>query len=54
MKAYDHVRRDKLECRYGCCTGKSGKDRNCRNVVDKANKKTARQKQKQEIDFGLN
>lgn len=43
MKAYGHSRRDKLECKYGCCTTKSGKQKNCRSVVDKAHKKTARQ-----------
>lgn len=43
MKPYGHSRRDKLECKYGCCVGKSGKDRTCREVVDRANRKTARQ-----------
>lgn len=43
MKAYGHNRRDKLECKCGCCTGKSGKDRSCRTVVDRANRKSARQ-----------
>lgn len=43
MKAYGHSRKDKLECKYGCCTYKSGKDRSCRKVVDRANRKTARQ-----------
>ena len=43
MKAYGHSRRDKLECRYGCCTGKSGKAKNCRELVDKSRRKTARQ-----------
>lgn len=43
MKAYGHSRRDKLACRYGCCTTKSGKAKNCRVVVDRANRKTARQ-----------
>ena len=42
MHAYGHSRKDKQECIYGCCTGKSGKKKNCRKVVDKANKKTAR------------
>ena len=42
MKAYGHSRSDKLECKYGCCTGKSGKQKNCRAVVDKAKRKTAR------------
>jgi len=43
MKAYGHSRKDKQECRYGCCTGKSGKERSCREVVDRSNRKTARQ-----------
>ncbi len=46
MKAYGHSRKDKLECSYGCCTMKSGKAKNCRKVVDRANRKTARQAQK--------
>jgi hypothetical protein len=43
MKAYGHSRKDKLECKYGCCTMKSGKLKNCRHIVDRANRKTARQ-----------
>lgn len=43
MKAYGHSRRDKLTCRYGCCAGKSAKERSARSVVDRANRKTARQ-----------
>lgn len=43
MKAYGHSRHDKIECKYGCCTTKSGKAKNCRGVVDRANRKTARQ-----------
>lgn len=43
MKAYGHTRRDKLECKFGCCTEKSGKDKNCRSLVDRANRKSARQ-----------
>lgn len=42
MKAYGHSRSDKLECKYGCCTGKSGKRKNCRHAVDRSNRKTAR------------
>lgn len=42
MKAYGHSRRDKLECKYGCCTMKSGQHKNCRKAVDRANRKTAR------------
>lgn len=43
MKPYGHSRRDKLECKYGCCTGKSGKEKACREVVDKSKRKSARQ-----------
>lgn len=49
MKAYGHSRKDKQECVYGCCTNKSGKEKNCRSVVDKANRKTARQAGNTEI-----
>ena len=42
MKAYGHSRKDKLECKHGCCTFKSGRKKNCRKVVDRANRKTAR------------
>lgn len=42
MKPYGHSRRDKLECRYGCCTSKSGKQKACRYIVDKAKRKAAR------------
>ena len=45
MKAYGHSRRDKLECKYGCCAGKLvrlGRNK-ARNIVDRANRKTARQ-----------
>lgn len=52
MKAYGHSRKDKLECRYGCCTGKSGKDRSSRVSVDRSNRKSARQEQKKECSFG--
>lgn len=48
MKPYGHNRRDKLECVHGCCSGKSGKKKNCREVVDRANRKTARQQMKNE------
>lgn len=51
MKAYGHSRKDKLECKYGCCTSKSGKKKNCRNVVDRANRKTARQEGNKNICF---
>lgn len=43
MKAYGHSRKDKQECPFGCCTGKSGKKKNCRRIVDRANRKSARQ-----------
>lgn len=49
MKAYGHSRKDKQQCKYGCCTLKSGKDKNCRVVVDRANRKTARQMSKKEV-----
>ena len=49
MKAYGHSRRDKLECHFGCCAGKSGADKNCRHAVDRANRKTARQCARMEI-----
>jgi hypothetical protein len=42
MNAYGHSRKDKLECKYGCCTFKSGKHKCCRQIVDRANKKAAR------------
>lgn len=42
MKAYGHTRRDKLECTYGWCTGKSGKKKDCRAIVDRAKRKGAR------------
>lgn len=48
MKPYGHSRRDKIECGYGCCTTKSGKNKNCRSVVDRSNRKTARQEGKVE------
>lgn len=44
MKPYGHSRTYKSECKYGCCTFKSGKMKNCRHSVDRANRKTARQK----------
>lgn len=48
MKPYGHSRKDKEECKYGCCTLKSGKHKNCRETVDRANRKTARQENKKE------
>ena len=53
MKAYGHNRRDKRECRYGCCTGKSGKKKNCRHSVDRANRKTARREDKEVVSIEL-
>lgn len=53
MKAYGHSRRDKIECKYGCCTMKSGKAKNCRSVVDRANRKTARQSGIKEIAVSI-
>jgi hypothetical protein len=53
MKPYGHSRSDKLECKYGCCTGKSGKMKNCRSIVDKVNRKTARQEAKKAQDCNI-
>lgn len=53
MHPYGHSRKDKLECKYGCCTSKSGKDKNCRVVVDRANRKTARRESKKLILFSF-
>jgi hypothetical protein len=50
MKAYGHSRRDKLECKYGCCTGKSGKKLNCRKAVDRSKRKAARQEPIEKVD----
>ena len=50
MNPYGHSRKDKLECKYGCCTFKSGNKRNCRKAVDRANKKTERQKCLKDIE----
>jgi hypothetical protein len=43
MKAYGHSRRDKWECKYGCCTTASGRRKHCRTIVDRVNRKSARQ-----------
>ena len=51
MKAYGHSRRDKLECKYGCCTTKSGAKCNARQVVDKTNRKTARQEGQKQAQY---
>jgi hypothetical protein len=53
MKAYGHSRRDKLECKYGCCTGKSGAKKGMREVNDRGHRKTARREAKQHIKFVL-
>ena len=53
MKAYGHSRHDKIECKYGCCTTKSGKAKNCRGLVDRANRKTARQLGIKEISVSI-
>lgn len=53
MKAYGHSRSDKIECRYGCCTTKSGKAKNCRTVVDRSNRKSARQVGDNEVVAGV-
>jgi len=49
MHAYGHSRHDKIQCKYGCCTLKSGKAKNCRKLVDRAHRKTARQSSVKEI-----
>lgn len=44
MKSYGHSRRDKLQCRYGCCQLKRGtKFGSQREVADRNRRKTARQ-----------
>ena len=53
MKPYGHSRTDKYECTYGCCTYSSGKHKHCRKVVDRTNRKSARQAEKQRINFEL-
>lgn len=53
MKPYGHSRTDLMSCLYGCCTTKSGKKKNCRDVVDKNNRKTARQEGKAQIFTSL-
>lgn len=53
MKPYGHNRRDKLECKYGCCTGKSGKQKDCREEVDRSKRKTARQSAKKDSNQGI-
>lgn len=53
MKAYGHSRRDKLTCTYGCCGFKSQKKMNQRKVVDRTNRKSARQLDKKTIFTSL-
>lgn len=47
MRAYGYLRKDKLECGYGCCTFKGGKALRCRAVVDKTRRKRARRLNKE-------
>lgn len=43
MKAYGHTRSDiGKSCPYGCCTGKSDKRRNLRDVRDRSRRKKER------------
>lgn len=53
MKAHGHSRRDKLTCTYGCCGFKSHKKMNQRKVVDRTNRKSARQLDKKTIFTSL-
>ena len=53
MKAYGHSRRDKIECKFGCCGTNSLPFKHCRKIVDRANRKTARQYAKNVIVFYL-
>lgn len=43
MLPYGFNRYDLSECKYGCCTTKCGKRKNCRKAVAKARKHRARQ-----------
>lgn len=52
MKAYGHSRKDNWVCKYGCCSSKSDKKKNCREVVDRAKRKTARQNKGKEFSDG--
>jgi hypothetical protein len=49
MKPYGHSRTDSRTCKYGCCATKSSKFRSARKVVDRSNKKTARQEAKKSL-----
>lgn len=53
MKAYGHSRKDKQECKYGCCGTKSLPFLNCRKRNDRANKKAARFAIKKEIFLAI-
>ena len=46
MRPFGHSRRDKLQCAYGCCTGKCGKAKNGRRLVDRARRKAGRREGK--------
>jgi len=53
MKAHGHSRHDKSSCEYGCCTTKSDPKKNCRPIVDRARRKTARQHDKKAVEQGV-
>jgi hypothetical protein len=53
MKAYGHSRKDKQECKYGCCGTKSLPFLNCRKRNDRANKKAARFAIKKDIVLAI-
>ncbi len=50
MKPYGHSRKDAYEC---FCCGKTGKHKDCRELVDRSNRKTARQEGKKQVKRGL-
>lgn len=53
MKAYGHTRKDMQRCSYGCCGFKSMKEKNCRHIVDKSKRKSARQGENRDIEAAL-
>ena len=54
MKSYGHHRRDKLQCRYGCCQLKRGtKFGSQRESADRSRRKTARQEATKSIFTSL-
>lgn len=53
MKAYGHSRKDMQRCRYGCCGFNSVKQKDCRDVVDKSKRKSARQEGQNEVKSGV-